>query len=68
MQSFEDSTFLLTGCMDGYVRIWDARMDVVIREFLGSPTTVQCLSIGPDQNRILAGYDDASVRVFDIRM
>ena len=55
-----------TGCLDGCVRLWDARSGELARVFRGHRGGVQALAFSPDGRALLTASDDATAKVFEI--
>ena len=58
---------LYTCCLDGRVRLWDARSGKCEREFQGFTKAVLDMDATPDGRYILAGSDDGTARVFTVQ-
>jgi WD40 repeat protein len=58
---------LISGCLDGIVRCWDARSGSSVYEFRGHADAIQDMALSPDGYQILTGGEDNVSRVFDIR-
>ena len=54
---------ILTGCTDGFIRIFDVRMGCVTQDSIGSPVT--CTRFSNDKNCVLAVSLDNSIRLVD---
>jgi len=57
---------IVTGCMDGAVRCWDARTGTCTHTFHGHSEAVQDLATSPDGNMVLSGAEDGTCRVFSL--
>lgn len=55
-----------TGCLDGCVRLWDARSGELARVFKGHRGGIQALAFSPDGRALLTASDDATAKVFEI--
>eukprot|EP00271_Cylindrocystis_brebissonii_P004273 TRINITY_DN15912_c0_g1_i1.p1 TRINITY_DN15912_c0_g1~~TRINITY_DN15912_c0_g1_i1.p1 ORF type:complete len:417 (+),score=84.25 TRINITY_DN15912_c0_g1_i1:438-1688(+) len=55
---------LFTGCLDGGIRMWDARTATCQRHFRGHRDSVQNLATTADGSFVLSGSDDKTARVF----
>lgn len=56
--------FVVTGCIDGSVRCWDARTGACTQTWHGHREAVQDLALSSDGKMILSGSEDGSARVF----
>lgn len=61
-----DGNTLLTGALDGSVRLWDARTGTLVRTF-GAPNggVVYTVAYSPDSRRIAVGQHDGRVSLWD---
>ena len=57
---------IATGCLDGCVRLWDARSGELARVFKGHRGGVQAVAFSPDGRALLTASDDATAKVFEI--
>jgi angio-associated migratory cell protein len=57
---------IATGCLDGCVRLWDARSGELARVFKGHRGGVQAVAFSPDGRALLSASDDATAKVFEI--
>lgn len=57
---------IATGCLDGCVRLWDARSGELARVFRGHKGGVQAVAFSPDGRALLSASDDATAKVFEI--
>lgn len=57
---------IATGCLDGCVRLWDARSGELARVFRGHRGGVQAVAFSPDGRALLSASDDATAKVFEI--
>ena len=57
---------IATGCLDGCVRLWDARSGELARVFRGHRGGVQAVAFSPDGRALLTASDDATAKVFEI--
>ena len=64
-----DAQHVLTGALDGTIRLRHGETGNVVREFRneGKSTAVVCLRVSPDGRRVLAGYNDCSLRLWDLQ-
>ena len=60
-----DGRFLVSGGMDGVVRLWDAESGAEIRSFLGHTERVSACTFSPDGSRILSTSSDQSLKLWD---
>lgn len=58
------SLHLYTCCLDGRVRLWDARSGKCERDFVGFTQSLLDMDLGPDGTTVIAGSDDGTARVF----
>jgi angio-associated migratory cell protein len=57
---------ILTGCIDGAVRVWDARTGACSHTFGGHVEAVQDMALSPNGTLVLSGSEDGTVRVFSL--
>jgi WD40 repeat protein len=62
------SRYVVSGCVDGTVRIWDSLSGELARTFSGHIDAVQSLAVSADGNSLVSVSSDKSARVFDISM
>lgn len=55
---------VVTGSLDGVVRLWDLRTASCVKQLYGHASAVQDLAVSPDGSMVLSGADDATARVF----
>lgn len=55
---------IYTACVDGIVRLWDARTVECVRVFRGHTDAILDMAMSPDGEWILTGSDDCTVRIF----
>jgi WD40 repeat protein len=61
-----DGRWLVTGCFDGVVRLWDSRRGDLLTEFRGHTNVLQRVSFTPDDRRILSSSLDGTARLWTI--
>lgn len=59
-----DGQYILSGSVDGKIRLWDVYTGAQLRQFVGHSDEVVSVSFSPDGKRILSG-GDASTRLWD---
>lgn len=57
---------LITGCMNGSVRIWDIEHGITRHQLLGHTTAVTCVSITPDGGTLATISFDYTIRLWDV--
>jgi WD40 repeat protein len=62
-----DDTHIVSGCVDGTVRVWDLRSRTTINQFEGHTGAVNTVAFSPDGTRILSGSKDQTVRFWDVQ-
>jgi len=67
IKALTQSPVFVTGSLDGIVRLWDTRRSDLIKELKGFDDAIQCLAVSPNEQLVMAGSDDTTVRIFDIR-
>ncbi|KAK4279915.1 hypothetical protein QN277_011614 [Acacia crassicarpa] len=58
--------YVVTGCVDGIVRVWDSRSGECVRTFRGHSDAVQSLYLSAVRDRIVSVSLDSTARVFEI--
>jgi len=58
---------LVTGCIDGDVRLWDIRTGAMVRELRGHREEILDLLIVPERNEIVSASGDNTCRVFHLQ-
>ena len=60
--------YVVIGCSNGIVRVWDSRSGEYVRTFRGHSKTVQSLSLSARGDRIVivSGSSDGTARVFEV--
>ncbi len=65
-QSLLHDLCLFTCCLDGRIRLWDARSGQCQREFQGFTKSILDMDVSPDGRSVIAGSDDGTARVFQV--
>ncbi|KAJ4701187.1 angio-associated migratory cell protein [Melia azedarach] len=60
------SRYLVTGCVDGKVRVWDSLSSDCVRTFSGHTDAIQALSVSANQDFLVSVSLDGTARVFEI--
>jgi WD40 repeat protein/serine/threonine protein kinase len=60
-----DGRLLVTGSLDGTVKLWDAETGATLRTFRGHVGAVHSVAIAGDARTIVSGGDDGTARVWD---
>lgn len=60
------SRFLISGCVDGKVRVWDSLSGECVRTFSGHTDAIQGLSMSADQGSVVSVSLEGTARVFQI--
>ena len=58
--------YVVTGCVDGIVRVWDSRSGECVRTFKGHSDAVQSLSLSAHRDCIVSGSLDGTARGFEV--
>lgn len=61
-----DGSRIVSGGVDGTVRVWDLTTGRLERTLEGHPSTVFAVTVTPDGSRIVSGGYDHTVRVWDL--
>ncbi len=61
-----DSKRVVTGSLDGIVRVWDVETKACLFELKGHRNLVTSVAFSPDGRLIASGSDDDSVRVWNV--
>jgi len=61
-----DGAQLISGCMDGSVRIWDVASGVTQHQLLGHTTAVTFVSVAPDGGTVATSSFDYTIRLWDV--
>jgi WD40 repeat protein len=61
-----DSKRVVTGSLDGIVRVWNAETKACLLELKGHRNLVTSVAFSPDGRLIASGSDDDSVRVWNV--
>ena len=54
-------------CLDGRVRVWDARTGDIAREFIGHAASLLDMALNQDGTAIITGADDGTCRIFTMQ-
>jgi ribosome assembly protein SQT1 len=57
---------VVTGSLDGVVRLWDLRTANCVKQLYGHRSAVQDLTLSPDGTMVLSGADDATAHVYSL--
>ena len=55
---------VLSGSIDGVVRLWDCRTGTAVRTFTGHRDCCLSLALAADGQHVLSGSDDATAKLF----
>jgi RNA polymerase sigma factor (sigma-70 family) len=61
-----DSKFLAGGCMDGKVRLWDAKTNELRKTLEGPKGVARTVAFSPDGQTLAAGADDGGIHLWDV--
>jgi len=60
-----DGNQILTGLIDGTVRLWDAATGIELRTFFGHSGAISSVAFRPDGQQILSGSWDRTIKIWD---
>ena len=60
---FPDCSRIVSGSLDGFVKIWDAKTGLELLELTGHCISM-CMAVFPDCSRIVSGNYDGSMKVW----
>lgn len=60
------SKYVVTGCVDGKVRVWDSLSGDCVRTFSGHRDAIQAISVSAHQDFLVSVSLDGTARVFEI--
>ncbi|XP_054822976.1 uncharacterized protein LOC129321280 [Prosopis cineraria] len=58
--------YVVTGCVDGIVRVWDSRSGECVRTFRGHADAIQSLSLSATKDCVVSVSIDGTARVFEV--
>lgn len=61
-----DDRFVLTGAGDNTIKLWDRKLQKVIRTFTGHRGSILSLSVSPDGRYLLSGSSDHTAKLWEI--
>ncbi len=61
-----DGGYIVSGSLDGTVRIWDAATGKELRKLRGGPERVYSVAVSHDGQRIAAGLGDGAIRIWHL--
>ena len=62
-----DGKYVVTGCSDTTVRIWDVVTETEIKKLKGHSDPVRSVAFSPDGKYVVSGSLDETVRIWDVR-
>jgi Prp8 binding protein len=62
-----DNSQLISGGLDGDIKIWDLKKDAITTVLQGHSEIVTSLSLSPDGNYVLSNAMDSTLRKWDVR-
>ena len=63
----KDGNYFATANFDNSVKLWDAKKNILIKNFAGHTKPVFSISISPDNNFLISSSYDKTVRLWDIK-